>query len=348
MSNNPVRVSVIVPVYNNPDDLRECLSGLLSWGCPGGEITYEIIVVDDGSTDETRMVARRMGVSVLRLPTNSGPSSARNLGARHARGDILFFVDADVVIRPGAVTRVVQVLDDNPGVAAVFGSYDSQPRAAGLISQYRNLLHHYVHQNGDPDASTFWGACGAIRRSVFEQINCFDEKGFPRCIEDIELGYRLRRSGHRILLDKGLQGTHLKRWTLRSVVRTDVFCRALPWARLILDTNCAPDDLNLRAGQRASTALTLLAVFFLLLAPFWIGALILSLGAILAVIALNRNLYAFFVRRRGPLFTAGAIPLHLLYYLYGGPTYVYARCEVLLKTIRAASAARIAARTIRP
>jgi hypothetical protein len=169
-------------------------------------------------------------------------------------------------------------------------------------------------------------------------MNGFDEKRFPRCIEDIELGYRLRRRGHRILLDKDLQGTHLKRWSLTSVVRTDIFCRALPWARLILETNCAPDDLNLKGGQRASAALTGLGVLFLLLAPLWIGGLVFSLGAFLAVIALNRDLYAFFVRQRGPLFTAGAIPMHLLYYLYGGPTYFYVRCEVLLKKVRTSAA----------
>ena len=96
------------------------------------------------------------------------------------------------------------------------------------MSQYRNLLHHYVHQRGQIEASTFWGACGAIRRSVFEEVGGFDEERYPRCIEDIELGYRLRRAGHRIVLDKNLQGTHLKKWTLWSVIRTDVCCRAMP------------------------------------------------------------------------------------------------------------------------
>ena len=137
------------------------------------------------------------------------------------------------------------------------------------MSQYRNLLHHYVHQRGQIEASTFWGACGAIRRSVFEEVGGFDEERYPRCIEDIELGYRLRRAGHRIVLDKNLQGTHLKKWTLWSVIRTDVCCRAMPWTRLILETRSAPDDLNLRDGQRVSVGLVGLACLALLLAPFY-------------------------------------------------------------------------------
>ena len=146
-----MRISIIVPVYNNAKDLPECLSALVGSSCP----TSEIIVVDDGSTDDTPIVADRMGVNVIRLGENSGVAAARNCGARHARGEILFFVDADVVVAPGAVERVVKVFEDNPELSAVFGSYDAQPRARGIVSQYRNLLHHFGHQNGNPEASTF-------------------------------------------------------------------------------------------------------------------------------------------------------------------------------------------------
>jgi glycosyltransferase involved in cell wall biosynthesis len=331
MSRNPVRISIIVPVYNNPRDLRECLAAVAASAGPGSEV----IVVDDASTDEIRSVAAEMGANVLRLDKNLGPSSARNYGARHAHGDVLFFVDADLVVRPDAISRVLHVLESDPTVAAVFGSYDSTPRARGVVSQYRNLLHHYVHQQGNVEASTFWAGCGAIRRSVFKEIGGFDEKRFSRCIEDIELGYRLRQGGHRIVLDKALQGKHLKRWTLLSVIRTDVGCRAVPWTRLILERKTAPDDLNLKGGQRASVALVGLGCLFLLLAPLRLEALALAAAAFLAVIVLNRDLYTFFVRQRGLLFAAAAIPLHFLYYIYGGLTYGYVWLEFRLRNAAA-------------
>ena len=106
----------------------------------------------------------------------------------------------------GAISRVLTALKERPDVAAVFGSYDARPRSMGTVSQYRNLLHHFVHQKGNPEASTFWAGCGAIRRSVFDEVGGFDEKQFSGRVEDIELGYRLQHTGHRILLDKGLQG----------------------------------------------------------------------------------------------------------------------------------------------
>jgi len=315
-----MRISIIVPVYNNPRDLPECLSAIIASPYPDSEI----VVVDDASTDDTGSVAARMGIRVLQLAKNSGPGTARNYGASQVKGDILFFVDADVAIASDAISRVARVFEGQPDLAAVFGSYDTRPRAKGLVSQYRNLLHHFVHQNGNSQASTFWAGCGAVRRSAFEEVGGFDEKFTPTCsIEDIELGYRLRRAGHRILLDKALQGTHLKTWTLRSVILTDITHRAIPWSRLILESGHFPEDLNLKWEQRVCFGLVALSCFFLALALFRIEMLAFSAAALVTVVVLNRDLHGFFFRQRGLLFAAACIPLHLLYYLYSGLSYFY-------------------------
>lgn len=317
-----IKVSVIVPAYNSPEQLAECVSALKISSVPESEI----IVVDDASTDATPVVAARMGVRVVRMERNSGPGAARNYGACHARGEILFFVDADVIVWPGAIQRVVEMFDAHPGAAAVFGSYDTSPRARGIVSQYRNLLHHYVHQTGNRLASTFWAGCGAVRRAAFDTVGGFDAQRFPRpSIEDIELGYRLRRAGYQILLDKSLQGTHVKRWTLWSMFRTDVTCRAIPWTRLLLETGDAMNDLNLKPGQRLSGALvlgaTVLIPFGIWRAELWIAAAV----ALLGVGALNWRVYAFFARTRSLRFAAACIPLHFLYYLYSVLSFAYVR-----------------------
>jgi glycosyltransferase involved in cell wall biosynthesis len=328
MHRDEVYISVVVPAYNNPKDLRECLVALLADTSSGSEI----IVVDDASTDSTASVAREMGVGVLQLEKNSGPAAARNYGAKHARGLILFFVDADVIIAPQALGRVEGVFREQPDLAAVFGSYDARPRAKGTISQYRNLLHHFVHQNGHPDASTFWAGCGAIRRSIFDSIGGFDEKKFSRpSIEDIELGYRLRQAGYRILLDKELQVTHLKRWNLFSLIRTDITCRAVPWSRLMLETKNAPGDLNLKSDQKLSVALMGLACLLLALAVFQPLSLAGSIAAVLGVLVINRKLYFFFFRQQGFFFAAASTLLHLLYYIYSGLSYLYAWAEFQFK-----------------
>ena len=317
------RISVVVPVYNDATHLPECLAALQR----AATADTEIIVVDDASTDGSAARAECAGVRVLRLPHNAGPGGARNQGAALARGDILFFVDSDVAVAPDAIRRVVALFEGRPEVSAVFGSYDASPRAPGLVSQYRNLLHHFVHQTGNPEASTFWSGCGAVRRAIFAEAGGFDDAGFGQVVEDIELGYRIRRTGHRILLDKDLQGTHLKAWTLRSLIRTDVKYRAIPWSRLIMEQG-SPNDLNLKTDQRLSAALVLLLLGSMLFAPFRPMLLLVALGAFVAVTALNRALYGFFLTHRGLLFAAGAIPLHLLYYLYSAGSFAWVCLEV--------------------
>ncbi len=87
-----------------------------------------------------------------------------------------------------------QVLDENQDVSAVFGSYDDEPAERNFLSQYKNLLHHFVHQEGATDAGTFWAGCGAIRKDMFASVNGFNSEKYPYpSIEDIELGIRLKR-----------------------------------------------------------------------------------------------------------------------------------------------------------
>ena len=234
----------------------------------------------------------------------------------------------------GALQRLTTTFRENARLAAVFGSYDASPAAPGLISQYRNLLHHFVHQNGNPNASTFWAGCGAIRKKVFEDVGGFDETRYSDAsIEDIELGYRLKASGYSILLDKELQGTHLKSWNLKSLIKTDIRHRARPWSRLILERKNLPNDLNLRWPERIN--FVLVSLFFLLLAfALWRPMCVWGAAAALSCVAvLNRNLYAFFFRQRGAVFAAGSVLLHMTYYLYSGLTYLWVWAEFQLERL---------------
>ena len=328
-----MELSIIVPAFNCVPALRKSLAALQAQ--VGANM--EIIVVDDASTDATPAAAEGMGVRVVRAPSNGGPGMARNLGVTVATGDILLFVDSDVVIGLGVLSRVVDTFRANPAVAALFGSYDDKPDAKSLVSTYRNLLHHYTHQTGNPDAATFWAGLGAIRKQVFLDIGGFDAERYRRpSIEDIELGYRLKRAGHFILLDRDLQAKHLKEWTLKSVVMTDVFCRAIPWTRLILEHGQVEADLNLKFGQRASGALTLLITA---LVPFsWVQPMLLWVVAmaLLTVVGFNFSLYAFFRRTRGFAFALACLPLHLLYLLYSTLSYLYVRASHILRLISSA------------
>ena len=149
----------------------------------------------DGPDDALAATAAAIGAAVLVLDERGGPARARNRGARAASRDILLFVDADVEVPVNLAARVAGLFTAHPEVAAVFGSYDAEPDAPGLVSQFRNLLHHFVHQTARETASTFWAGCGAVRREAFERVGGFDESWTEPSIEDIELGIQARRGG---------------------------------------------------------------------------------------------------------------------------------------------------------
>jgi len=325
-SKNP-DISVVIPVHNGEVYLSMCLHALKA----SFHTEFETIVVDDGSRDGSAALAKGFGVKVLELGRNYGPAAARNEGAAAAVAPIVLFLDADVLVRGDTITRILDTFSRNPEIAAVFGSYDTEPSAPDFLSQYRNLLHHYVHQKSRSDASTFWSGCGAVKKDVFMEMGGFDRVRFSKpSIEDIELGYRMKRKGHRILLDKELQVKHLKEWGFWSMLRTDVSQRAVPWSKLILESGFSPRDLNVSVADRVSAALVgmlsiavLVVVFAALFgsAGTLYPALILSAVLVISLILLNRYLYVFFLEERGLGFTLLAIPVHFLYFFYSAASY---------------------------
>jgi glycosyltransferase involved in cell wall biosynthesis len=319
-------VSIIVPVYNAAEYLGKCLASIEM----SSYKFHEIVVIDDGSTDDSAEIALKNGARVFKLNNQSGPAAARNFGSKQAKGDILLFIDSDILIQKETVARVVKNFNENRDIAAIFGSYDDKPAENNFFSQYKNLQHHFVHQVSNARAITFWSGCGAIQKEVFHAVGGFDNRKYSRpSIEDIELGYRLKKSGYSIWLDKDLEVKHLKKWTFLSLLRADIFNRAIPWSKLILESREMVNDLNLQISQKISTvlvAVSLVIIPFSLFIPELIYLIPLFL---VSIIALNRKLFMFFLNRKGPIFTFSAFFMYLLYYLYSG--VAFSVCWILYK-----------------
>jgi GT2 family glycosyltransferase len=248
---------------------------------------------------------------VIVEPSGIGPAAARNLGAERATGDVLVFVDSDVEVHRDAFRRIRRAFEADGELAALFGSYDDDPERNGLVSDFRNLLHHHVHQTGAGPATTFWAGLGAVRREDFLSVGGFDERRFPRAsVEDIDLGMRLSRKGKSIVLDPVLQGKHLKRWSLSSMIRTDLLRRGVPWVRLLLENDASSGALNLSWRNRASAAASLtLLVALAARRPRPAGA------ACMLLLGLNSSFYLLLLSRRGIRQAATGIPLHVLHHI---------------------------------
>lgn len=326
-----VRMSVVIPAHDSSRNIESCLRAVVDNDIALSDV--EIIVIDDASHDSTFDMASRYADQVIRLDgAPHGPAFARNRGVDHAKADIVVFVDADVMLHRDALARMIVHFDD-PAATAVFGSYDATPTDNGTVSQYRNLLHHRVHQQSAREVGSFWAGCGAIRRDAFTSAGGFDEKRFHRPeMEDVELGYRLRDVGCRIILDPAILCTHRKRWTLSSMIASDFSRRAVPWTRLLIDRGrlLSPEGPSLGGSQKWSV---LLAAFTIMLAASFLllrstSLLYATIASLAVFILINARLLAFFYRQRGVLFAIAGTALHFIYnvvafiaLIYGAATY---------------------------
>jgi glycosyltransferase involved in cell wall biosynthesis len=325
MTGNAPEISIVVPAFHAAGDLPRVLAPLMAMQARGE--VREVIVVDDCSPDDTAAVARGLGARVLTTPQNGGPGVARNLAAAEAVGGVLWFVDADVVAWEDGARKVAAAFAD-PEVGAVFGSYDDSPDGTPWFSRYKNLMHRYYHQTARRDAATFWAGCGAVRKDVFLAVGGFDTEAYRvPSIEDIELGYRIRRAGRRIVLDPTLLGKHLKVWTPGNALRTDIFRRALPWSRLMIAREGLGDDLNTSRAERVRAVMAGLLLLSLPAALFqpWTWPLPFVLAAL--ALALNWPLFTFMRERGGTGFALRALGWHQLYYVYSASVFAWCLFE---------------------
>lgn len=280
------RLSVIVPATDEPPTLERCVLAIRA----GLEPDDELHVVTE--------------------PRACHPSVARNLGAAQATGDVIVFVDADVEVQADTLARFRAAFDRDPALAATFGSYDDTPGEDGVVSEFRNLLHHHVHHDSAGEATTFWTGLGAVRCAAFDAVGGFD--GSLRYLEDVDFGMRLSANGDRIVLDPRIQGKHLKRWTLWEMVRTDFVGRAIPWVELLLRHRHSTGTLNLGWRHRLSALAALVGAAALLR-----GRPRAVLGAAIALVSLNRRFYSLLLRRLGAPAAAVGIALHALHHVVG-------------------------------
>ena len=129
------------------------------------------------------------------------------------------------------------------------------------------MLHYFTHQHADREAETFWSGLGAVRRKDFLAVGGYDPNW--ENIEDVEFGLRLRHAGGRIRLEPLAQGTHLKKLSLGSMFRIDLWGRAVPWTRLIIQGRMRPGLLNSGLRHRLSAAIVALFLAAISIVTFW-------------------------------------------------------------------------------
>jgi len=307
-------LSVIVPARNASSTLREALAAIRQSDFPRD--FYELIVVDDASLDGSATIAARYADTVVKLSGRpSGPAYSRNRGAEIARGHVLAFIDADVIVGPDTLTRMVSTLLRRSEIAALSAAHGESSGARNFLSEYWNLLVRFGEQQHVGRGAQFAPGCGAVRRSAFNDAGTFDEWRFATAsMEGVELADRLVKRGHEIVLDPELSVTYLREWKLSSVCkevwgRGRVLARSLGYFRI---SALAPNEVVFTLSRSLAPAVALLGVFLLAAAfvppPHGASKSGLALGLLLAA---NLRIHRFYARARGFGFAMVSAPVHL-------------------------------------
>jgi len=300
-----VTVSVVIPCKNSAATLERCLRAL----CQEQELLHEIVVVDDGSTDNSARIAAQFPLvrMVQTEETHRGVACARNKGATEARGVIVLFVDADVVVNAGSIA-VVQAVFRDPTVHALVGLLDPNSEFRNFASDYKNLWMHYTYKILPSDIALFYTSIAAIRRSLFVELGGFDTAYRKPGLEDTAFGNTLFERGYSVRLVPELQAVHVKYYTVRDILKLD-YQRAKALVKIQLRKGLE----GLKSGNKSSVPgrfilsivpgclTTILVVGFLLFhqASLLIGALLSGSVTIL----LNSTLLNFLFQVRGLRFT---------------------------------------------
>jgi GT2 family glycosyltransferase len=293
-------------VHDNERTLARCLAALAAQlGADG-----EVICVDDASADGSAAVASAAGAAVARMAENVGAARARNAGAGAARGECLFFLDADVMLSAGALAALRRSFE--AGADAVVGHYTAETPAPGFFSRYQNYYTFFNHDRQRGDINWFWTAMGAVRRGVFEELGGFSEHYRGASAEDMEFGYELSRAGRRIVLDKDVRGEHDHRHGFRSLVSNDLK-KSAAWSNVFLRLNKRGRFKHGFTG--AANRISLFASYGVLagaLAAVFVPAVgaVVAVASALAYLAANAPFFAFVGRRAGLPFLIGAAAFH--------------------------------------
>jgi GT2 family glycosyltransferase len=318
-------LSVVLSVRDSASTLGEALAAICSTDLPRD--AYEVIVVDDASTDGSVAIAARYADTVVKLGgRQSGPAYARNRGVELARGEVLAFVDGDVVVRRDTLPRMLHMLDTRSDIDAVSASHADSSGAQNFVSQYWNLLLRFGEQRHSARCAQFAPGCGAVRRKAFLSAGMYDEWRFTTAsLENVELGERLLGAGHGVLLSSELKVTHLKRWDLGSVFR-EVWSRSRMLARSLSYSRtsaAAPSDVVFTLSRTLTPAVALLTI--LMLAAAFVPAPHTGAkggAALLVLLLTNLPVHRFYASARGLGFALLSAPLHTFVQLVAGVALV--------------------------
>lgn len=311
-------LSVVIPMYNAAPTIGRCLDSVFA-AAPGD---LQVIVVDDNSSDGSGRIAARYPCELIsvRTPRNIGPGAARNRGGRAARGEVIVFVDADIVLTADTLRNIRAAFTTSPDLEVLGGIYAKEPANVGFGAWFVALKTFYFASRGAwrKPITFVQSACCGMRRALFEESGGFSEKG---AAEEYEYGRRLKKK-HEIYMDKSVVVVHHHPAVLARL--EEITRRTYHWFPLFLGDFTFETDGGTGTRQEGLSALLYFTSFVLLLlclaraalgAPPPAALVAACLLPLAAAVAVNAGLYRFMARERSWLFALAAVPTDALLYV---------------------------------
>ena len=288
---------------------------------------FELILVDDGSSDNSVSIAGNFPCRILSNEKNTGAAAARNRGAQVAKGDILLFIDADVIVARDTLTGFCAVFKDG-SADAVVGVYGRAKNFSNPSSVYKNLFLHFSQDN---DSARFWSGCAAVKKEVFFRCGGFDENIKGALVEDTAFGYALLEANCKIKIQRDIRVLHNHCYTLVGLYRNE-FSKTVEWVKLLMrhDTRIKTGGYYLNRTNVLSlmcVAGGIVSLLFSAMLGFPLGFLLIFCLFVFFA-ALNGRFYALLVKEAGPKYILLGPLLNILSYVAAITGIIYAEISV--------------------
>lgn len=305
-------VSIVIPNHNNASTIGLCLDA----ACASDYPEFEVIVVDDCSSDNSTEIINRYPCRLLQLPEHGGASKARNTGAENSRGELLFFIDSDCLVRTDTLTKAVSAFRQNGPDVVLGGTYTLMPYDSwNFFSIFQSVYIHYSETKNLKKPDYIATHAMLISAEIFHTSGGFVEDFMP-ILEDVEFSHRLKKSGYRLRMDDNILVQHIFHFNLAKSFRNGIR-KSKYWSVYTIKNKDLLSDSGTASQEFKFNVLSC----FMNLALLFIGLLFNSWFLAVPVVLLygtnfylNRKLFMAFRKTKGPYFAIMAVLYYTILY----------------------------------
>lgn len=306
--------SLVVPCYNDRDALELFLK---SYDPPGDN--FEMIVVDDCSTDSTAEMVKSYPVRCVRMEKNSGPAAARNRGVREAKGDVIIFCDSDIELGNDALPLIRKYFEKED-VKSMLAAGFLPPSNKGFFPLFKHYLElSWIENNPVENTEHFSARLGAIHKDLFIKAGGFDESIHSASVEDYEFGHRVAKlTRTRICYDIMYAHRH-PTFFRQAKLFFNRACLYIP----ILMKKGSPDNIGASSREAEIAISAFLSQLLLASGIFRPKMIILSLFFFAVHVFLSRKLFRVVLTQKGICFAMYSILVNyiLSFFIVSGASW---------------------------